>query len=488
MKMSRIGRDLVLVGLFLASLGCQKAPVMTARWPSMPGATGEPLPVALSLKEGNAASLRVGHETVLSRRVEVGGAYLRDSWVKNVRDDQNRTVYAGGRIHAESMNSVREKAESILKSRQEVLARLKRQVPSLSASTWVRGPELEFAPRSRVPGWKFEWLVDYLDVESDLFWRIHADQKGKVKSRESVGSNHVNVLASVFPKGPKASALEEVMLRELLDDGVLASAKTRVACSEDAALITWRKGDKGFQYPMDDHRFDAVQAYYYVDRAQAWFKERAALDLPFELNVDVFAGGIESPRNTACYYYGIIRLGAGDGKTYKHLMRDPSIVMHEVSHAVVEVISHLPTQEEGGSINEAFADYFSASILDSPRMAEASFVPGPFKRSLENSMSVREKNGGLYHDSLIMSGTLWDVRKVLGPENGLKFALKTLARLGPESNFPGFGIACRYALSEGWAADEVKAVEGILAQRGWGELPHVQESPSPLPMPSAARF
>jgi hypothetical protein len=413
--------------------------------------------------------MRLGDEQVLVRRAEAGGAFLRDTWIKNVRDSQGKLVYADGRIHDEVPEAIRARATA-LTSRSEpaanILARLKRDRPALAAVSWVRGPELELSPRERLSGWKLGWVVDYLDRESDAFTRLTVSLQGKVEASRVVGADYVDAPATVFPSGPKSSSLEDVMLRDLRETGGLGSARAQVACTDEPSLVNWERADRSYRFSPLDRRFDAVQAYFYVERALRWFKEKAGIELSSSLTVDVFAGGTQAPRNTACYYFNIIRIGAGDGKTYRDLMRDPSVVMHEVSHAVIEAVSHLPTQEEGGSINEAFADFFAASILDSPRMGEVSYVPGPYKRSLENASVLADKNGGLYHDSLIVSGTLWEMRKLLGPEKALRFALKTLARLNPDSDFAGLRTAMRFVVHEGYSAEETRLVEGVLVKRG----------------------
>jgi len=47
-------------------------------------------------------------------------------------------------------------------------------------------------------------------------------------------------------------------------------------------------------------------------------------------------------------------------------MRDPSVVFHEVAHAYVDELAGLPSQGEGGALNEGFADFFAAAIADNP--------------------------------------------------------------------------------------------------------------------------
>jgi hypothetical protein len=484
-------RGLTILAAILAlpvlGSGCQKAPAVAARWSihDLSSAGTSPLPAELRLDPSRAVARRLGTETVLAKQAEAGGAVIRDSWIKNVRDGHGQVVYADGRVHDAVPAVVLARARAAAQRKESALARLKRELPDMAAAPWVQGPRLELSQDGRLRGWRLGWVVDYLDAQNDQFWQARATLAGKVVDKRLVGSSHVTAPASVYPKGPKASELEEVLLNGLLEDKGLASARTQVTCSDEQALLQWQPGERSYRYPPQDLRFDAVQAYYYVDRAQAWLKEQAGFELPFSLTVDVFAGGVESPRNTACYYYGVIRLGAGDGKTYRHLMRDPSVVMHEVSHAVIEVISHLPTQEEGGSLNEAFADYLAASMLGSPRMGEASYVPAPYKRSLDNRMTLAEKDGGLYHDSLIVSGALWEMRAALGPAKGLALGLKILARLNVDSGFETFKTACLDAIQDGFSTQEAGAVVEILEKRGWGDLSHGRDKPAPTPSPRA---
>jgi len=191
------------------------------------------------------------------------------------------------------------------------------------------------------------------------------------------------------------------------------------------------------------------------------------MNLPYRLTVEVNDGGVSPGENTAYFFESMIHLGAGDGKTYKTIARDPSIVAHETSHAFIESITPLPTQGEGGSLNEAFADFFATTILSNPRLGEVAYVPGPYKRTLEVSTSYSERNGGLYHDSQIVSGTLWSLRPILGPEKTFDLALKTLSRLSAQAELKDFPQAMQYALGQGFTEDEAAKINQLLKLRGW---------------------
>jgi Zn-dependent metalloprotease len=164
-----------------------------------------------------------------------------------------------------------------------------------------------------------------------------------------------------------------------------------------------------------------------------------------------------------------LHVGAtGDDEIYSHLSQDPSVVIHESVHALVDVVAGLPFEGEGGSLNEGFADYFTAVQLNNPNMAEASYLKGPFRRSVVNSVTLNDKNGGLYHDSAIVSGTLWDLRERFGNIVGLRLASLTLNRLVPGSDFKDFGDSLHVVLeSELGNAGDLQAGKEILRKRGF---------------------
>jgi Zn-dependent metalloprotease len=145
--------------------------------------------------------------------------------------------------------------------------------------------------------------------------------------------------------------------------------------------------------------------------------------------------GFPAKTNAAFYYQGLIRLGDGDGTNYKHIPRDPSIVSHEVAHAIIDRLSGMSSEGESGSINEGFADFLTSSIWENPQLGHTAFMKGPYKRSVESELSLKEKTGGLYHDSAIVSGLFWKIRSALGPIKSQSLALKTIARLGVNPNF-----------------------------------------------------
>ena len=143
-------------------------------------------------------------------------------------------------------------------------------------------------------------------------------------------------------------------------------------------------------------------------------------------------------------------------------------MIHETCHSLVDAVANLPLGEgEGGSLNEGFADFFTAVYTNNPRLGEVAYLKGPFKRTVANNLKLSDKNGGLYHDSQILSGTLWDVEQALGAQKSLNLAMKILSRLGPSGDFSKVPDAVHQALTAGFADEDQKIVSEILAKRGW---------------------
>jgi Zn-dependent metalloprotease len=285
----------------------------------------------------------------------------------------------------------------------------------------------------------------------------------QVSSVKRVGSQFHDTIAIVFPKGPKMSNLQEVVLRGLATNPTLSNDRLFVASQADSKISDV---SGPLKFTPQDSRFDQVQVFYFLEESLNWFERRLNVKIPFKLNAEVHMGAPDKT-NSAFYYQGKIRIGAGDDETYARIPQDPSIIIHESVHALVDTVARLPFEGEGGSLNEGFADFFTALQLDNPNMAEASYLKGPFRRSVVNNYKLSDKTGGLYHDSGIASGTLWELRVKLGPDKAREIAILTLNRLVPGSDFADFGLQLKEVLPQVLAQDELKMAQDIVAERGF---------------------
>ena len=439
---------------------CARPGQDTVRW-SRYSAGGPPPAEFQKIGAMDGPMTSVAGEKVIAVQPRLAGARIRGSWVRVVRDGTGAVIYGASRRPMTLPSQLEARIRKEQGRKPAILERMLKAEPGLARGYRLRGPELEVVPEIHS---RLTWVVDYETADRAQFLRIEADLEGRILRRTPLGSGAIGE-AWVFPRGPMQSSLSEVTLGGLFGDGTLSSSLLRVG---SAVLPPVVAPGNVFRYDTQDHRFDEVQAYWSVDRALAWFKAEGGIQLPFTLDVQVHVGGIEKPSNSAFYYGGNIRLGLGDGKTWRDIPRDPSIVMHEASHAVVQTVAGLPFQGEGGSLNEAYADFFAASILENPRLGEQAWVAGPCRRDLQTQILLAERNGGLYHDSQIVSGALWELRSVLGPKLAQMIAFRSLARLTPDSGLDAWGNAVRDALQASSLSDaQRQAVIDVLMRRGW---------------------
>jgi Zn-dependent metalloprotease len=172
--------------------------------------------------------------------------------------------------------------------------------------------------------------------------------------------------------------------------------------------------------------------------------------------------GYPEKTNAAFYYQNLIRLGTGDDETFSRLALDPSIVVHESCHGIIENVAHLPYQGEGGSLNEGFADTMTTLYLGSPLLGDSSYLKGAYKRAVNTPLLMSRKNGGLYHDSLIVSGFFWQLKEKIGPEKTWNIVLITLMRLMPGSDLKDFSIQLNKVLAERLQGNDLNAAENLM--------------------------
>ncbi|KYG65712.1 hypothetical protein AZI86_01145 [Bdellovibrio bacteriovorus] len=283
----------------------------------------------------------------------------------------------------------------------------------------------------------------------------------KILQKKPLGIGWFERPAVLYPEGPKLSELKELSMRDLSFSPPLSNKRFSIFTQNP---MDFAESDEILKFPTSDARFDQLQVYYYVQRVLDWCQDKLGISLQRPLEVQLHVGYPEKT-NAAFYYQGKVRLGEGDDVVYSKIPQDPSIVSHEIFHALIDLVGHLPTEGEGGSLNEAFADFFTAHLLARPRLGENAYLQGEFKRTLENSKKWRDKTGGLYNDSLIVSGLLWELGQALPEDKILKVSLKTLSRMSPLSQFSDFAKELRSALTEYLTPEELNSIQKILKTR-----------------------
>lgn len=415
-----------------------------------------------SLDKVNVSTLskiQSASESVEIQQQTVHGITIEDSYVKKIRDHKGDVFAVRAAVSLDD-----KKLESLL------LSEFQKRKDTILNELKIAFPAFRKRPPEKINvviihhGAYYEpvWNVVYTDKHS-IPWEMKLGAHLQIRSVKRVGSQFHDTPAFVFPKGPKISSLQEVILKGLAAEPTISNDHLIVTTQGDMKIVDV---NNPLKFSPQDSRFDQVQVFYYLEESLNWFEKRLNVKLPMNLQAEVGVGAPDKT-NSAFYYQGKIRFGSGDDQTYSRIPQDPSIVIHESVHALVDVIAHLPYEGEGGSLNEAFADFFTAIQLDNPNMGEAAYLKGPFRRTLKNDFKLADKNGGLYHDSGIASGVLWDLRIKFGLEKAKQIGLLALNRLTPGSDFIDFGSQVKEVLPQVLTEEERLSALTVLEKRGF---------------------
>jgi len=405
----------------------------------------------------------LSHQELVERAPQkIGAAEIEGAFVQKITDSKGKLVYVKSQYYAEDLSQLLPEIQKMDTQKFLAVEKLKKSDSTLQTAAHVFSPKVVVIANQGSP--QVVYQIDFINkAKTGIYKMLYSPITGVI-STELASSGFEEGKGIVFPAGPKSSQLAEVILSNLTGDGSLTKENLRVTPqinekAQSANLV--------FNYDPQDVRFDQVQSFFYVDRALDFFQSHLGVTLPFSLEVQTHYGAPEK-LNAMFYYHGQIRLGTGDGVSYNNVMKDPSIVVHESCHGLIDALARLPLGTgEGGSLNEGFADFFTTVFLANPNLGEVAYLKGPYKRTVANDMKVSDKNGGLYHDSLILSGTFWEIRENLGDQKALDLAIKTLPRLGPNGVFSTVNSAIQYAMTTDFTEAEQTTINNILKKRGW---------------------
>lgn len=303
-------------------------------------------------------------------------------------------------------------------------------------------------------------VMTYLTPAETDVRQVYVNAQGRMRSTRTVAFEFVDGMATVFLDNPNDSSLSIQTLRQLVGDGTLTSRHLRVfsALNENAY-----SEDHFFRYTPDEKIFDQVQAYYGVDKAMQWIERelQVSLNKPLEVKVHL-------PGSAMFYYAGLIRLGDGDGESYRGIGRDASIVAHETAHAYVELLSGLSSEGEPGAYSEGFADFFAGSFREDPKLGSYAYLKGPYKRTLENTLKAwTDFKRNPHHNGQIIGGTFWDLRKALGAPTALKLAKVFLMKIGAGAGLKDFLPVMTEVIQSELPADQQQMAFDVLKARNW---------------------
>jgi hypothetical protein len=414
--------------------------------------------VAASIPKG---LLRGVGEFISRAGQTIGTAHVAGSWKQTVFAEDGEVTFAAGAV-ADDVPKLADLSD-VGPAMTDALARGMRDLPELRSASRVFPPQLEVS-QGEGGDWSPYWRVEYLTPAGDRLRYVHIARNGTASESGELDWDGFEGRADVFPEGPKLSDVQEETLHDLVGDGTMTGRLLHVMSALD--LKVWSP-ELSFIFPSSDRRFDLGQAYFTIDRGYRWLKEHLGVELDHPIDVRLHVGD-NGVSNAAFYHQNTIYLGTGDNQTYKDLLRDPSVLIHESIHAVIDAYAGLPSEGEGGGFNEGFADLFTALILDNPRMGEASYLKGPYRRTLENSLKAyQDFTPGVYQNGSIVAGTFWDMKPLLGTELTAKLAFRTLVRLGKGARFDDFPAALAAGGADLLTPEQAAKVAGIARARGW---------------------
>lgn len=446
-----------------ANLGCQRyASFESIHWKSGSAATETPpQPSLKSATKPQSVSLN-GFRAMLQYQ-KVNGAEVLGSYAKIVDDKEQR-------LRVDSLwlenPSTELKADALLMGQLSklFLNTLKFQHPEirnwrLEGSHLIVNPSGGDSNKRPQIEWEFTFLNEQQKLQSFRINKYYVS-RGFLTSYSCFYESQ----AELYPMGPLKSNLSIVTLDKLISSHSLTSETVKLAPLNPS--IASPENNK-YEYPQDDPRFFQLHAYHYVEQSYRWFEAHLNFKMPEQISLETSVGYPEKT-NTAFYFRKIIRLGDGDDIVFSKIPMDPSISVHESIHAIIDVVAHLPYEGEGGSLNEGFSDFFATHILDNPNLGEVSYKKAPFKRTVQNSKKYQELAGGLYADSGILSGLLWQIRTDLGREAAQEIAWKLLVMCHPETQFKDVRENIKY-LASSLPVESAQKIQIILKERGWIE-------------------
>lgn len=396
------------------------------------------------------------YEVVTRYHQTIGVAEVEGAYIQKVENQKGKLLYLGANISKHPDQHLKKEISELEKNKSEFLSKLKKRYKIIKNAKYVSTPQVMYSNKRLYP--QLFYRVFFILESGDQAERWYLTKEMRLVERKAVGSD-LTGRGYVYPDGPIWSQLQSVLFQDVKDSGEIGNDKISISTQ---AKQQAKSSDGVFRYDLDDPRFDQVQTFHFASAALKAFKDKFGVELQRNLEIQTHLGYPD--KKTAAFYFDYkINFGEGDGKKYKMMMRDPTIVYHEVAHAFIDQVGGL----ERGSLNEGFADFLACTLLDHPLLGEASFLEGPYTRTLENVLTYEDKNGKLYHDAQIVGGTLWDIREKLGAAKTEELSMKIISRLGPRNELEDFLEILIKVTEQDFAKKEQEQIKDVLRKRKW---------------------
>lgn len=200
------------------------------------------------------------------------------------------------------------------------------------------------------------------------------------------GGATVEAFGYAYPQDPSVSTYEQVVLPRLLGDGSRLDGLYAKVWSErigEVGVATPSLQGLDYRYPPSTQpasecfqdlsvcsHFDDVNAYYHIDRfAHAYWVNTLGVEINFQVHVATHLLGdgafADWKRNLMKFQVGAMFM--------RNAALEDDILYHEYTHIVTGNLGFevsIESDAETFALNEAYADYFSASFTNDPRVGE----------------------------------------------------------------------------------------------------------------------
>jgi hypothetical protein len=246
-----------------------------------------------------------------------------------------------------------------------------------------------------------------------------------------------------------------------------------------------------------DNRFEALMAYFHVDRAQAYVQ---SLGFSNVVNQQLLVTANAFPED-ASYYDTItndISLGYGgtdDGE-------DGDVIVHEYGHAIQDhQVPGFGGVGQAGAIGEGFGDYFAAAIAATyapnsvfdPCVAEWDAIglgnpdDVPCIRRVDTSLTAAQLgpgtacNGAIHCWGTAWSSALWQIRSLIGGAAADRMVIQSHFALPVNASFHDASVALLSADRQLHGGAHFAAARDVLVARGLLDPSRLVTSPGPAP-------
>lgn len=363
--------------------------------------------------------------------------------------DTTATVAAGGAVRS-ATSAVAAKSAVASKASAGRLMKNSTPVPAFGAAV----------PTLAVVGGAHPALVwDVVSTAPTGTTETRVDAHSGAVLAVTVRSKNINGTAKVFDPNPvvklknqsltdrndanaavPAGAYTAVTLRDLSAGSRLGGTWATIA---GASVAVATSSTHTFSYLRADDRFEQVNAYYGVDKAQTYIQSLGFDDVNHEaqkLSIDTI------PDDNSFYDPSTDTITYGTGGVDD--AEDLEVVWHEYGHAIQDAqVPGFGSSEQAGAIGEGFGDYWAVSlsqltsanygvacVMDWDSTAYTTTVPHCLRR-VDTDKTTANIDGEVHDDGEIWSRALYDITRSLGRVKANRIVLESQFTYAPNTTF-----------------------------------------------------